>query len=85
MTESASITKMPPTSSSSSSTFRKIAIVAIAPPSAIAPVSPMKTSAGKALNQRKPMRGADHGGADDREVEAVLDALPVARARGCRS
>ena len=55
ITDSASITKMPPTSRSSSSTWRKIAIAPIAPPSAIAPVSPMKTSAGKALNQRKPI------------------------------
>ena len=54
ITESASIAKIPPTKTSSSSTFIMIAIAAIAPPMAIAPVSPMKTSAGKALNQRKP-------------------------------
>ena len=55
ITESASITKMPPIRSSSNSTFMKIANAAIAPPSAIEPVSPMNTSAGKALYQRKPI------------------------------
>jgi hypothetical protein len=54
ITETASIRKIPPTKISSSSTFIMIAIAAIAPPSAIAPVSPMNTSAGKALNQRNP-------------------------------
>ena len=54
ITESASIAKIPPTSSSSSSTLSMIAIAAIPPPSAMAPVSPMKTSAGKALNHRNP-------------------------------
>ncbi len=53
-TESASITNTPPTRRSSNGTCRKIAIDPIVPPSAIAPVSPMNTSAGKALNQRNP-------------------------------
>ncbi len=55
ITESASITKMPPTRSSSSSVFVITAKPASAPPIAIEPVSPMNTSAGKALNQRKPI------------------------------
>ena len=41
--------------SSSTSAFIMIAKPAIAPPSAIEPVSPMNTSAGKALYQRKPI------------------------------
>ena len=40
---------------SSTSVSVMIASVAIAPPSAIEPVSPMNTSAGWALNQRKPI------------------------------
>ena len=55
ITESDVVAKIPPTRSSSSSTFIMIAIAAIAPPNANAPVSPMNTSAGKALNQRKPI------------------------------
>ena len=54
ITESATSAKMPPTKSSNSSTLSMIAIAAIPPPIAIAPVSPKNTSAGKALNQRKP-------------------------------
>ncbi len=55
-----------------------IAIAAIAPPIAIAPVSPMKSSAGNALNQRKPMHAADECRADVGDVEPVLDP-PVRR------
>ena len=40
---------------SSTSVSVRIASVAIAPPSAIEPVSPMNISAGNALNQRKPI------------------------------
>ncbi len=56
ITDSASTTNTPPTSGSSSSVFVKTANAATAPPSASEPVSPMKTSAGKALYQRKPMQ-----------------------------
>src|SRR5581483_2024497 len=55
ITDSASIRKMPPIRSSRNSTFSTIAKAASAPPMAIAPVSPMNTSAGQALYQRKPM------------------------------
>ena len=55
ITDSASITKIPPISSSRTSVLVMIAKPASAPPSAIEPVSPMKTSAGKALYQRKPI------------------------------
>ena len=55
ITESASTTKMPPISSSRSSVLVMIAKPASAPPNAIEPVSPMNTSAGKALYQRKPI------------------------------
>ena len=54
ITESASIRYTPPMKMSSTSTFITIAKPAIAPPSAIEPVSPMKTSAGTALYQRNP-------------------------------
>ena len=56
ITESASIRKIPPTSRSSNSVLVMIAKPASAPPIAIEPVSPMKTSAGKALYQRNPTR-----------------------------
>ena len=46
---------MPPIRRSSSSVFVITANAPIAPPIAIEPVSPMKTSAGKALYQRKPI------------------------------
>src|ERR671924_186727 len=55
ITESALMTKMPPIRSSRNSVFVMIAKPARAPPIAMAPVSPMKTSAGKALYQRKPI------------------------------
>jgi hypothetical protein len=55
ITETEVIAKIPPTTSSSSSTFIMIAIAAIAPPRANEPVSARNTSAGKALNQRKPI------------------------------
>src|SRR3954451_744547 len=53
-TDSASITKMPPRITSSTSVFVITARPAIAPPSPSEPVSPMKIEAGKELNQRKP-------------------------------
>ena len=55
-TDSASITKMPPSSTSSSSVLVITARPAIAPPRPSEPVSPMKIVAGKALNHRKPMQ-----------------------------
>src|SRR3989441_2418291 len=55
ITESASSAKIPPMKSSRNIVCVKIAIAARAPPIAIAPVSPMITSAGKALYQRKPI------------------------------
>ncbi len=54
-TDSASITKIPPSRISSTSVLVITASPAIAPPSPSEPVSPMKIVAGKALNQRKPM------------------------------
>ena len=54
-TDSASITKIPPSRISSTSVFVITASPAIAPPSPSEPVSPMKIVAGKALNHRKPM------------------------------
>ncbi len=51
----ASITNTPPMKTSSTSVSVRIASVAIAPPSAIEPVSPMNISAGNALNQRNPI------------------------------
>ena len=55
ITDSASITKMPPISNRSSSLWLMIAKPPSAPPIAIEPVSPMNTSAGKALYQRNPI------------------------------
>ena len=54
ITESASMRKMPPIRRSRNSVLVMIAKPASAPPIAIEPVSPMNTSAGKALYQRKP-------------------------------
>ena len=53
-TDSASITKIPPSRISSISVFVITASPAIAPPSPSEPVSPMKIVAGNALNHRKP-------------------------------
>ena len=83
ITESASIAKIPPTSSSSSSTFIMIAIAAVRPPSAIAPVSPMNTSAGNALNQRKPI-AAPISAAPMNAMSSRFSMRGVARS-GCRS
>src|SRR5919108_591960 len=55
ITESALITKMPPMSRRSSSLRLMTANAPSAPPIAIEPVSPIITSAGKALYQRKPI------------------------------
>ena len=85
ITESASITKMPPTSTSSSSTLRKIAIAASAPPSAIEPVSPMKTSAGNALNQRKPIAAPISAAPMNAASRRVSIRWPRRRPSGCRS
>ena len=74
ITDSASITKMPPIRSSSNSVCRRvmIAMLASAPPNAIEPVSPMNTSAGNALYQRKP-------------IAAPTSAAPmIARSRSVR-
>src|SRR6185503_10487574 len=54
ITDSASSTNRPPTSTSSSSCLHSTATVPMAPPSASDPTSPMNISAGWALNQRKP-------------------------------
>ena len=69
ISESTSITKMPPIRSSRISVSVTIAKPAIAPPSAIEPVSPMNTSAGKALYQRNPI------------VPPISAAASVARSR----
>ena len=53
-TESASMTKMPPITISSSSVLVSTASAAMAPPRPSEPVSPMNTEAGKELNHRKP-------------------------------
>src|SRR4030095_8273005 len=55
MTDIASRTNSPPTTTSSISCLLRTASVPRALPSAIEPTSPMKTSAGWQLNQRKPM------------------------------
>ena len=81
ITDSASITNTPPTSSSSSSTLRKIAIAAIVPPSAIAPVSPMNTSAGHALNQRKPIAAPITAAPTNAASSRVSSRLPGAPER----
>ncbi len=54
MTETASATKIPPVTTRISSCFVTTASAPSAPPKAREPVSPMKTSAGWALYQRKP-------------------------------
>ena len=73
MTESASITKIPPMKMSRDSVLVMIAKAAIAPPRPIEPVSPMKTCAGNALYQRKP-------------IEAPIRLAPrIARSRSTRS
>ncbi len=54
MTERASATNTPPTSTSHSSRLISTATVPSAPPSANEPVSPMNTSAGWLLYQRNP-------------------------------
>ena len=69
ITDSASIRKIPPMKTSSTSVSVMIASPAIAPPSAIDPVSPMNTSAGCALNQRKPI------------VAPIMAAPMIARSR----
>src|SRR5688572_26812949 len=54
ITDSASMTKTPPTIGSSSSCLMRMATVPSAPPSASDPTSPMKMSAGYELYQRNP-------------------------------
>ena len=54
MTDTASITKTPPTNIRRSSCLQQMAMMAMNPPMASEPVSPMNTWAGWALNQRKP-------------------------------
>src|SRR5208282_5557099 len=54
ITDSASITKIPPTNTSSTSCLMITATVPSVPPSASEPTSPMNTSAGCALYQRNP-------------------------------
>src|SRR6266852_1495002 len=54
MTETASMTKTPPTTTSNNSCLQQIATTPIRPPIASEPVSPMKTLAGWQLNQRNP-------------------------------
>src|SRR5205807_8911446 len=55
ITDSASITKIPPMKGKSNSCLIITATVPIAPPKAREPTSPMNTSAGCALYQRNPM------------------------------
>ena len=55
ITDSASIAKIPPIRTSSTSAFSMIAKAPSAPPRANEPVSPMITSAGNALYQRNPI------------------------------
>ena len=54
ITDNASITNTPPTRTSMNSCFVSTPMVPIAPPIARLPTSPIKISAGGALNQRKP-------------------------------
>ena len=52
------IANRPPSTTSSSSTWHRIARPAISPPRAIEPVSPMKICAGGAFHHRKPKHAA---------------------------
>jgi len=63
--ETASITKTPPTTTRSSSCLQQIATTANHAADDSDPVSPMKTFAGKQLNQRKAQTRADQCGTDD--------------------
>src|SRR5438067_555767 len=61
ITETASITKTPPTTTSSSSCLQQIATTPIVPPRESVPVSLTNTDAGKQMNQKnqfEPGRGA---------------------------
>ena len=58
ITDSVSITKMPPMITSTSSWRTITALVPSTAPSASAPMSPMNTIAGEVLNQRKPRPAA---------------------------
>ena len=58
ITDNASITKMPPITTSNNSVLVKIAMAAKAPPKAKEPVSPMNTLAGFTLYTKKPRHTA---------------------------
>ncbi len=78
-TDSASITKMPPISTSSTSVLVITASAATAPPSPSAPVSPMNTDAGNELNHRKPTHAptsAAHSSARS-SWPLVMNVIPV--------
>ena len=78
-TDNASITKIPPTSRSSSGTCRKIAIAPIAPPSAIEPGVAHEDLGREGVEPEKADGGADHRRADVGDVEAVRDPDAVRR------
>ncbi len=69
MSESTSMTKIPPIRSRRISVSVTIANPAIAPPSANEPVSPMMTSAGNALYQRNPIVPPIERRRERREIE----------------
>ena len=67
-TDSASITKMPPMISSSTSVWVITASAAMAPPRPSDPVSPMNTDAGNELNHRKPTQAPTRQADKQRQV-----------------
>ena len=77
-TESASITKIPPITISSTSVLVITASAAIAPPSPSEPVSPMKIDAGNELNQRKPTHAPTrHAATSARSVWRVVNVIAM--------
>ena len=78
-TDSASITKIPPSRISSTSVLVITARPAIAPPSPSEPVSPMKMLAGKLLNHRKPMQAPTrHAASSVRSASpVVMNVIPM--------
>src|SRR5215217_5449406 len=81
-TLSASITKMPPITISSTSVFVITASAAIAPPRPSDPVSPMKIDAGNELNQRKPTQAPTrHAATSARSVWRVVNVIAMYASR----
>ena len=80
-------TNSPPTIASTISCLVATATPPSAPPSASEPVSPMKTAAGGALNQRKPRPAPTSAAQEDRQLAGAGDGMQlqvVREARGCR-